>query len=422
MMRPETPRIDMGDAEIVTKRRADQLDGARSRLSKGEDAHTEFKRTFDNETIETLCAFANTTGGSVFLGVDDNGGAVGVSLGKESIQQYVNQIKQCTSPTLMPDILEHSIDGKAIVELRVQEYPVKPVSCRNRYFKRVMNANHTLSTSEVVHLHLRALNTSWDSHPTEQHSLDDISLDKVHAFIERVNRVRPAPLSDTPLTVLRKYGLVRDDKITNGCYLLFAADDIPETAIELGRFQTPTVIKDSARYKGDLLGAANAVIAFITKHINRPITISGSPQHAEDWEYPLDALREVVINAIVHRDYTAAGDTIVKIFDDRIECCNPGGLPPGLTVADLLAGGYASQPRNRLVAEMFKEAGVIEKFGSGIGRILAVCRDKGVDSPVFEEISGGFRVTIYPQTPRRHPEGTQKSQSLTTLTPRCSGR
>lgn len=97
------------------------------------------------------------------------------------------------------------------------------------------------------------------------------------------------------------------------------------------------------------------------QHINRAYIISGKPQRDERWEYPLAALREIVLNAIIHRDYTSSSDSVVKIFDDRIEFFNPGRLPDGLTVGMLLKGHYRSTIRNRKIADMFKEAGLVEK-------------------------------------------------------------
>jgi len=383
-------------------------------LRTGENERVEFKSSFDNEAIETVCAFANTHGGSLFIGVGDNGAAQGVAFGKESPQQWINQVKQTTSPSLLPDIIQHSVDGKTVVEIVVPEYPVKPVSYRGRYYHRIKNSNHSLTTAQVVDIHLKTFNASWDHYASERYSRDDLSIDKVKKFITQVNRVRPVPLTAGPVEVMRKYGLIRENRITNGCYLLFAAEDIPSTAIELGRFQSQTIIKDAARYKGDLLGAIDAVMGFIIKHSNRTITITGSPQHNEQWEYPMDALREIAVNAIVHRDYTAPGDTIVKVFDDRIEFFNPGGLPAGLTVPILLKGTYVSQPRNRLIAEMFKEAGIIEKFGSGIKRVVEACRRHGSKTPRFVEIAGGFLVTIFPARPSATQKSTQKPTQKST--------
>lgn len=109
----------------------------------------------------------------------------------------------------------------------------------------------------------------------------------------------------------------------------------------------------------------------------------------------MDAVREVVLNAIIHRDYTSSSDSIVKIFDDRIEIYNPGRLPAGLTVEKLLKGDYRSSVRNRKIADMFKEVGLVEKYGSGIRRIVHRFREYGLPVPRFQEISDGFMVTMY---------------------------
>lgn len=177
----------------------------------------------------------------------------------------------------------------------------------------------------------------------------------------------------------------------------------------VGRFQTPTLIKDTGRLKADLFSEVDATIAFITKHINRRVIITGVPQHEEVWEYPLPAIREIVINAIVHRDYRCASDTVVKIFDDRIEFYNPGKLPPGISLRNLLDNNYVSNPRNKQIATVFKEAGIIEKYGSGIRRIRDAFAILGSPEPIFEEIGEGFRVTIFPMTPQKTPQKGERS-------------
>ena len=139
----------------------------------------------------------------------------------------------------------------------------------------------------------------------------------------------------------------------------------------------------------------DATLAFVRKHINKNYIITGDPQREERWEYPLDALREIVVNMIVHRDYQNAGDSIIKIFDHKIEFYNPGGLGNGLTVSALQAGIYTSYARNRKIADFFREAGIIEKYGSGIKRITNAFIDYGLASPVFEDFQNGFRVTVF---------------------------
>jgi len=123
--------------------------------------------------------------------------------------------------------------------------------------------------------------------------------------------------------------------------------------------------------------------------------ITGELQRTERFDYPLDAIREVVINMVVHRDYRDPAASIIKIFDNRIEFYNPGKLFGGISIHDLLTGNYASKSRNKLIAKAFKEIGLIERYGSGIYRIQKICKDYGVIEPIFEELANGFRVVLF---------------------------
>lgn len=364
-------------------------------LEAGEDERTEFKKSFGLPVVESLCAFANTRGGSVFVGVQDDGTVVGVNTGKETIQNWTNQIKLSTAPVLIPDIREYSHPKGTVVELVVDEYPVKPVSCKGRYYRRVKNANHQLTVREVVDWHTRTVTTSWDYFPDPNHTVADISLEKVASFVDLMSENRRHPVQDSALEVLRKFELLREQGITLGCYLLFMEDESVLSTIEMGRFQTETVIKDTARVKTDLFSEIEAVMDFVTKHINKNVIISGEPRHTERWEYPLDAIREIVVNAVVHRDYSRTSDTVIKVFDNRIEFYNPGKLPSDLSVEKFLSNEYTSVLRNKQIASVFKEAGIVEKYGSGIRRVREAFLNAGGKEPLFEELGEGFRVTVY---------------------------
>jgi ATP-dependent DNA helicase RecG len=144
------------------------------------------------------------------------------------------------------------------------------------------------------------------------------------------------------------------------------------------------------------------VLDFVKKHINLEVIITGDAQNIQKWQYPMEAIREIVLNMVIHRDYCAAADSVVKVFDNKIEFFNPGTLPEGLTIEMLLANDYKSTPRNKVVAEFFKNIGLIEKYGSGIGRIISYFREESLPLPEFRLQSGGFLVTVF--TPERLPE------------------
>jgi ATP-dependent DNA helicase RecG len=381
----------------------------RKAIAGGENDRLEFKTGFDRETIQTLAAFANTRGGCVIIGVDNQGTVHGIQTGQETIQNWLNQIKQATSPSIFPDIDLATENGKTIAVLFIQEYPVKPVSCKGRYFKRVKNSNHQMSISEISNLHLKTMNTSWDFYPDPNHTLNNISLEKVNNFIALSNKIRPYPIDDSPLTVLHKYELLKEeDKITYGCYLLFADADVLLSAIDLGAFAGETTITDSFTSHSDLTSQIGEALQFITKHITRAYIITGDAQRKERWEFPLEAIREIVVNMIVHRDYTSPSESSIKIFKDRIEFFNPGKLAKGLTVDRLLSGDYTSTIRNKQIASVLKDAGIIERYGSGIKRILERFSMYGLGQPVFEELQEGFRVTIFRATQKTIQKATQK--------------
>lgn len=165
--------------------------------------------------------------------------------------------------------------------------------------------------------------------------------------------------------------------------------------IEIGRFQSETIIKDSLSINGDLISQVQKVMEFIYKHINKAYVITGKPQRDEVWDYPMDAVREIVVNMIVHRDYRSSGHTTVKIFDDKIEFFNFGKLPDDLSLEQMKSGRYKSHPRNIQIAEVFKAADIIEKYGSGVKRVIDTFKSYGLKEPTFEQMMSGINVTVY---------------------------
>jgi len=120
-------------------------------------------------------AFANAQGGRVLVGVSDNGKLLGVSVGKETLNEWLGQIKFATGPALIPEINAHAIDGKTIVEIDIREFPVKPVNTRGRYYKRVASSNHTLSSGEISDLYMQSLQLSWDAYEARGYTTDQLS-------------------------------------------------------------------------------------------------------------------------------------------------------------------------------------------------------------------------------------------------------
>ena len=386
-------------------------------LHTGENESLEFKSSFGADVIESLTAFANTHGGKVIIGVSDSSEVVGVTINPESVQNWINEVKNKTSPSLIPESEIFDSNGKQIVILSIQEYPIKPVSTKGKYLRRVTNSNHILSTSEVVNMHLQTFNTSWDYHLSNQFKIDDISFEKVQKVIDNLNHKEKKVIED-PLTFLIKNDLIRDEALTNAAYLLFKKNDSILTTIELGRFQTDIIIKDTTRTKADILTQVEQVMDFVKKHINKEVIITGDAKNIQRWQYPIEAIREIVMNMIVHRDYRSSSDSIVKVFNDKIEFYNPGRLPENISINDLLTNNYKSTPRNKLVADFFKTLGLIEKYGSGIRRIIDYCASEGLITPEFKNISDGFMVTVFAQkTEKGSEKGSEKIITLINKNP-----
>lgn len=131
-------------------------------IHSGENQCTEFKASFQKAVIETVVAFANTQGGQIVIGVADDGKLLGVQLTPETLKDWLNQIKNNTYPSVLPDMEAHEVDSKTLVLIRVTEQPIKPIAFKSRYFKRIQNSNHLMTLDEIANEHLKTINSSWD--------------------------------------------------------------------------------------------------------------------------------------------------------------------------------------------------------------------------------------------------------------------
>ena len=362
-----------------------------------ENQHIEFKSSFNEEAMETLAGFANAKGGTVVVGVNDKGVPVKkFEIGTENIQKWLNEFKTKTQPSIIADYEIVQINDVDVVKFSVQEYPIKPVF-RGRYYRRIGNSTHQMSIEEVADMHLQTKNSSWDYYPRHDKNLQDISMEKVEKALTLIEQRNPNLHFDSPMEFLIKNELLlENNKITNGCYLMFSNDFNLYSTIQMGQFQDEITIKDDVTLYSDIISQVEDVMAFIRKHINKEIIISDTQiENIQRWQYPLDAIREIVLNMIVHRDYRDSGHSIIKIFKDHISFYNPGTLMFPLTIEDLLSNQYVSKPRNRQIASIIKDMGWIEKYGTGIRRIRKMFQEYGSKEPDFEIISGCFAVIAF---------------------------
>ena len=360
-----------------------------------ENLNTEYKSSFNDAVIETLTAFANTKGGQVWVGVNDTGLPIpGFAIGKESVQQYLNEIKNKTRPTIIPDAEILMMNGKDVLLFSIQEFPIKPVSFKGRYFKRVKNSNHQLSPQEISDLLFQSLQISWDSYPYKQATYNDLNEEQIIRFIKRVNEGGRFLLPEDPGVALAKLKIIGDHVVSNAAMILFSKENLFYN-VHVGRFKDPSLIIDDKMINGNLFDVAEETIRFIRSHLKVAFEITGeTTQRTEIFEYPVPAIRELVLNALIHRDYTSPSDVQIKIFDNKISFFNPGNLYGGLTLEALRTDSYSSQTRNKLIAEAFYLTKEIEKYGSGYIRIRKEISLYETMTFNYKEMGSGFLVEL----------------------------
>ena len=370
-------------------------DQLREIIEKGESETVEFKENFDKEAIETVGAFANTKGGTIFIGFSDKGKMIGVQLRKDTVNSWINQIAQCTDPRMIPEIEIHTLDGMSVVVILIKEFPIKPISVKGKCYRRAGTSNRVMTPSEIVQIHLHSTDMSWDKFPARDASLDDLDPQKIKNYARRANESgrRKIGVDEAVPQILEKLGLIKDGRPVWAAILLFGKELQPflsQAKIHCGRFRLQDIVIDDRMTNGTIIEQIEEAMDFIRKNISVRFVITGKPQRDQIWEYPLDALREAIINAVCHRDYALPSNIDVRIYDNELIIWSPGGLPPGITLNDLYKS-HSSALRNKGIAEVFYDIELIEQWGSGIGKMRNACIQAGLPEPQFEE-QQGFRV------------------------------
>ena len=366
-------------------------------LEQGEGETIEFKESFGKEAIQTAGALANTSGGYIFIGVDKKGNIKGTSISKESLKNWGNRIMQLSEPTLIPSIHSIKINGKTVVIVSVKEFPLKPVSINGRCYKRVDASNKIMTPAEISEMHLQSTGTTWDAMSCPNTNLDDIEIQKVKDYILRTKDTgrRHFKKDEDVYNILHKLDLVKENKPSWAAIIAFGEKPPMQAKVKCGKIRGTSTIVDDFVVDAPLLDQVDEVMNYMKRVLKLSYSISGKAKRDEIWEYPLDAVREVVTNAICHRDYSSPAEIQIKIFDDRLTVFNPGALPFGMSVEKLMDPNHNSIPRNRLIAMLFYDTGLIERYGSGIQRILDDCNKHGFPTPEFNDLELGFQVIFH---------------------------
>ena len=363
-------------------------------LTSGETETLEFKERLNESFYESISAFANTRGGTILLGVDKDGSTTGVDSSSRFLEDLTNRIVDRLS--VYPQIEVIDIEQKRVLAVKVARTGF-PVSYKGHYFERVGNTTREMKLEKLRALLLRG--KTWDS-VTDDFSLDEIDTRAVDEFVRLAvekNRLPDMSLHEAPRVILEKLELVSQAKLRNGAILLFGKNPqkhFINLCVRIGRFKTETTIVDDNWAKGNLFRQFEETLNILRQHIGVRYDIKGV-EREDIWDYPIPALREAVLNALIHRDYFNIGNFItIKVYDDHIWFSNPGGLPEGITVEELKRP-HQSYLRNPLIAKVFYLAGYIEQYGSGTVRMVEWMKEARLPEPDYKEELGGFSVYFY---------------------------
>lgn len=363
-------------------------------IATGETDTIEFKESLSDAFFKTLSAFANSKGGTVFLGIDEKAGIVGVDSSADFLTNLTNRIVHKLS--LYPDIETIDHQGKRVIAVQVTRAGY-PVSFEGRYYERIGNTTREMSPQKLQAFLLSK--SSWDS-VTGDFSFDEIDQDTISLFARLATdagRLTDLSLKDTARRILEKLEYVLDGKLTNAAILLFGKNpqkSFINHCVRIGRFKTETTIIDDKWAKGNLFRQFEETENILKQHMSVRYEIKDFFRK-DIWDYPLEAIREAVLNAIIHRDYfDVANFTLIKVYDDHIWVTNPGGLPEGITLEEL-ARPHKSRLRNPQIAKAFYLAGLIEQYGSGTVRMIEWMKEAGLPEPEYKEEQGGFSVYFY---------------------------
>lgn len=371
-------------------------------LKKPESKTLEFKRDLSSpaNVLRSMIAFANTSGGVLIIGVEDKTKKIcGIDDPLLLEEKLANIITDCIEPKIVPEIEVISYRNNYLLVIEIHPSSMRPHFLKKNgetegTYIRVGSTNRLADKTIIAEIRRFVLDESFDEQAFPQLSSEAINFIVASELFSQVCKFTPSSLET--LNIVTKY---QGHKVpTIGGVILFCADRekyFPYSWIQAGRFvgNDKRRIVDTVELKSYPVVAIDDAMDFVRKHSMHALEIKGV-KHKERWSLPLTAIREAIINAVVHADYAQGGAPIrLAIFDNRVEIENPGLLPFGLTIDDIKRG--VSKLRNRVIGRVFHKLGLIEHWGSGVQRIIGSCQEAGFAEPVFEEIGTHFRVTIY---------------------------
>lgn len=372
-------------------------------IAEGESTRVEFKESMNDSAYKTLSAFANTDGGILLCGVSDNGIITGTDCSNETMRDIIGKIVSTIG--INPSVNSVEEGEERVLKIEIEKSG-QPVSYRGKYYKRVGNTTREMQGEELITFFQQWSN--WDT-LTGEYTIDEINEDTVDNFIKMgINngRLRHIDENGSLTEKLGQLGVLRNGKLTNAAIMLFGKnpqEHFINAIIRIVRFKNDTTIIGDTLIDGNLFQQVKIAENEINRNIDVAYVIDDSGFSRKNiWDYPLVAIREALMNAIVHRDYFKNNvQTQIKIFDDHIRIFNVGGLPEGVTI-EQLKDIHTSVPRNPLIVRIFYRAGFIEELGSGIKRMMKSLNEAGLPKPEFKEEAAGFSIYMWQKSSKKN--------------------
>jgi len=360
-------------------------------MHKIEDQNKEFKQTPNDNCLRTICAFANSSGGKLYIGIDDEGKATGLKDATRYLDDIPNKTKDVLGIT--PDVKIKKKAGKDIIEITVAPSST-PIPYHGRFYTRSGSSSIEIKGNELVEMLMRKSGRSWDDFIEERATIKDIDVTAVKNFQKLAAKKIPQIAKEKSIpAILQKLNLLEKGKLRRAAILLFGKNPKKfyiTAYIMIGKFVSATDLISTDDVEGNLFDQVDKALEILrVKYLLSNITYEGI-YRKDNMEYPEEALREAIINAVIHRNYMGA-HTQLRIDPDSLNLWNEGGLPPEIKIDDLKKW-HLSRPRNKYLADAFFKAGMIEAWGRGTIKIIDECRKAGLPEPEFREEFGGLSV------------------------------
>lgn len=392
-------------------------------ILKGESEKIEFKENAKTNTyIKTVVAFANGNGGKIVFGVKDNKEIVGVENEFEVMDGIINAISDNCYPMIVPDISLHTLENKTVILVEIEGGKKKPYYLKSKgmqkgtYIRsgattRIIEEDYVLK--ELV---LEGENKYFDQQVCHGESVSDEEIEKFCEWLEKLARKNSE--NDTEIRKITRNTLlswkVLEEKngriFPTNAYILLSGKENWEVSrkIQCGVFkgETRSIFVDKKEFEGSIIMQLEKAYQYVLEKINLGSDIIGI-YRVDKYEIPPKSIREIIANAVIHRSYLEPNDIQVALYDNRLEITSPGMLLSGVNVKRMKEG--YSKLRNRAIASVFAYVNIIEKWGSGIPRIMNEIREYGLQEPEFIIFENDFRVNIY----RKNYNTTQSTQGST---------